>query len=188
VRPGRSELGQAGARIAARIAAIRGFVIALPTANGVFTMRSATKMGVASTVATALRGAMEQVRDVPSTAASLDEWREAERAVAVARRGRVAAEAAAAAAAAAADAATATAAAATATADAARQALNAATAAEDSAAKTAAAARAAVQLARADSAESETDLARAEVEEATAHDRYRQAAGRAASRDGRDGR
>jgi hypothetical protein len=107
-----------------------------------------------------------------STTAALQRWRSAERLVAVARRGRVAAEAAAQAAEDAAEAALATA-------DAAKAALASMALAETSAAKTAAAAKIVVMSTRADLADAETDVAMSEIGEAEAHRDYRAAEERA---------
>jgi hypothetical protein len=104
---------------------------------------------------------------------ALTQWRTAERAVAVARRGRLAAQAAAVAAQEAADAAIATA-------EASKTALAAATLAENSAAKTASAAKLMVESTLVDVADAESETAFAEVDEAEAHSQYRDAAARAA--------
>ena len=107
-----------------------------------------------------------------STTEALQQWRSAERLVAVARRGRVAAEAAAQAADDAAEAAKATA-------QAARAALDSMALAEMSAAKTAAASKIVVMSTRADLADAETDVAISEIGEAQAHEDYRAAEERA---------
>jgi hypothetical protein len=110
-----------------------------------------------------------------STAEALQQWRAAERLVAVARRGRIAAEAAAAAAADAAEAAIATA-------EAAKAALASMDLAEKSAAKTAAASKVVVLSTRADLADAESEEAMSEVNEVDAQAKYRAATERAGGR------
>ena len=118
--------------------------------------------------------AKEEDKDMTAPEA-LKQWRTAERTVAVARRGRLAAQVAAEAAQEAADAAIATA-------EASKTALAAAGLAETSATKTAKAAKLVVESTLVDVADSETETAFAEVDEAAAHGRYRDAAARAAKR------
>jgi hypothetical protein len=111
----------------------------------------------------------------PTVADALQEWRAAERLAAVARRGRLAAEEAAAAAEQAAEAANATA-------DAAKAALASMTLAESSAAKTATAARLAALSLNADLADAVSETSLADVDEAAARQRYRDATDRAAGK------
>ena len=119
----------------------------------------------------------EQANPEQTAPDALKQWRTAERTVAVARRGRLAAQAAAAAAQEAADAAIATA-------ESSKAALAAATLAETSAARTATAAKLVVESTLADVADSETETAFAEVDEAEAKGRYHDAAARAAKKKG----
>jgi hypothetical protein len=108
---------------------------------------------------------------------AIKQWRAAERTVAIARRGKLAAQVAAEAAQEAADAAIATA-------EASKTALAAAALAEESAARTAKAARLLVASTAVDLSDSEAETALAEVDEAEAHARYDDAVERAANRKG----
>ncbi len=110
-----------------------------------------------------------------TTAAALQQWRSAEQALAVSRRGRVAAQAAVDAAQQAADAANATA-------KAAKAALASANLAEATATKTALAARVMIDATRADLADADAEVAVDEVSEAGAHLEYKAAVNRAAAR------
>jgi hypothetical protein len=110
-----------------------------------------------------------------TTETSLDEWRSAERALAVARRGRIAANASA-------DAAEQATNAAIATAAAAKTALEAMVLAEASAQKTAMAARLAARETAADLADADADEALAEVGEAAAKGEYRNTVARVEQR------
>ena len=114
----------------------------------------------------------DRATDELTTEQALSHWREAERSVAVARRGRLAAEVAVHAANEAMEAATMTA-------DAAKAALASMSLAETSAAKTAQAAKTVVSATRVDLADAEADEAMSDVAEAEAHTNYRAASDRA---------
>ena len=121
----------------------------------------------------------EDRKDDQTTSEALQEWRAAERTVAVARRGRLAASVAA-------DAAEEAAKAALATAEAARAALASATLAETSAARTATMAKLVVQSTTVDFADADAETSMAEVDEAIAQENYRRAQARADERSARN--
>ena len=117
---------------------------------------------------------MEDV-DKITTADALGDWRSAERAVTVGRRGKVAAAAAVEAASEAMDAAQATA-------NAAKAAVAASTLAEESAARTVSAAKIVVESRGDDLSDAASDLDMADAVEAGAHERYREASAKASER------
>ena len=121
----------------------------------------------------------EERKSEQTTSEALQEWRAAERTVAVARRGRLAASVAA-------DAAEEAAEAALATATAAKAALASATLAETSAAKTAAMAKLVVQSTTVDFADADAETSLAEVDVVIAQDNYKRAQARANERSARN--
>jgi hypothetical protein len=117
---------------------------------------------------------MDEGANPITTQAALDQWRDAERAASMARRGRVTAQTAA-------DAAASAAQSAQATAEAAQAALASMELAEAAATETAQAARLFVTQAGVNLADAEAELAATNIAESDAHDVYRAAVKRAGS-------